>query len=152
MAGVAVALIMACDDGHEEDDTQFRKDVIWCEEAVAHLEECCEASTFNPNQIECRHYYEKDTGCGQTSITRVDPAYTENESDCIRAQSCASLRANKVCERALAAGKARTERYESIDIGSSSTTTTSGSVSSSSGGTSSTSTTSGSTTSGPICP
>lgn len=147
IAGVAIALIMACgNDGHEEDDTQFRKDVIWCEEAVAHLEECC-GGAFDATQVTCRHFYSKDEGCGNTSITRIDPAYTTDESECIRDQSCDAIRANKVCERALAAGEARAAYYNSD------TNTTSGLVSSSStSGTVTSSSTSGSSTSGPICP
>ncbi|MFO0741676.1 MAG: hypothetical protein U0270_37610 [Labilithrix sp.] len=158
LAGVGVAVMMACTtDDHEEDDTQFRQDVIWCEEAVAHLEDCCGA-TFDARQIECRHYYEKDTGCGQTSITRIDPAYTTTETQCIRDQSCEAIRGSQICERALAAGKARTARYESNNASSSTTSgslSTSGLTSSSSTSgvvTSSTSTTSGSANSGPICP
>lgn len=149
--------MMACtNDDHEEDDTQFRQDVIWCEEAVAHLEDCCGA-TFDARQVECRHYYERNTGCGQTSITRIDPAYTTTETQCIRDQSCEAIRDNQICARALAAGKARTARYESNDTTSSTTSgltsSTSGLTSSTSGVvSSSTSTTSGSANSGPICP
>lgn len=145
-AGLAVALIMAChDDGHDEDDTQFRQDVIWCEEAVAHLEECCGA-TFDAHQIACRHFYSKDTGCGSTDINRTDPAYTIDESQCIRSRSCESIRATNMCARAQAAGTARTFNYHSDD-----TPVTTG-VSSSSSGTTTVSSTSGSSTSGPICP
>lgn len=145
-AGLAVALIMACsDDGHDEDDTQFRQDVIWCEEAVAHLEDCCGA-TFDASQIACRHFYSKDTGCGSTTINRTDPAYTTDESKCIRSQSCEVIRSTKICERAQAAGAARTFNYHADDI------TPSPGTSSSTSGTATVSSTSGSASSGPICP
>ena len=139
-AALGVALMMACSaDGHDEDDTQFRQDVIWCEEAVAHLEECCGAA-FDARQIACRHFYSKDTGCGSTDINRTDPAYTVDESKCIRDQSCDAIRGNKVCERAQAAGAARTTNFHSDDF------------SSSSSGNGTLSSTSGSTVSGPVCP
>ena len=144
LAGVVVALIMACNnDGHDEDDTQFRQDVIWCEEAVAHLEECC-GGAFDASQIACRHFYSKDTGCGSTDINRTDPAYTIDESKCIRSQSCDAIRGAKVCQRAQAAGSARTFNYHSNDVpvASSGTAPSSSTISS----------TSGSSTAGPICP
>lgn len=158
IAAIVVALVMACSrDDHEEDDTQFRKDVIWCEEAVAHLEDCC-GTAFDATQVECRHFYMKDTGCGTTTVDTVDPAYRTDESKCIRELSCEAIRGAQVCERALAAGKARTSHYVAESSSSTSSTTSSsgilGSVSSSSssGAVSSTSSNGGSAATGPICP
>lgn len=139
LLGVGVALVMACGSSNP-DDNQFREDVIWCEEAVAHLEECCGA-IFDPSQIECRHYYEKNVGCESTTYTSVDPAFTTDQSRCIHEQSCDVIVANKICERALAAGKARSSVITIDDRVSSS-----GAVSSSS------SSTSGSAPPAPICP
>lgn len=153
LAGIGIALIIACGpNDHEEDDTQFREDVIWCEEAVAHLEECCGAE-FDPHQVACRHFYSKDTGCNGTSIQRTDPAYTTTESRCLQHESCASIRNNNVCARALAAGAARTSSYN--DQNGTPTITLfpdSGGTSSSSSSSGTSSSTSGSATSGPICP
>ncbi len=137
--GLGLALVIACGNSdHDEDDTQFRQDVIWCEEAVAKLEQCCGA-TFEATNVECRHYYEKDTGCGQTSIERIDPAYTTDESRCLHDTSCDEIRSAGICARATAAGKARVTRYQSDNISSSSATST-------------TSTSGGSSATGPVCP
>ena len=141
--GVIVALgicsVIACSNNDvEEDDEQFRQDVIWCEEAASHLEECC-GGTFDPHQIECRHYYRKDTGCDQTTIQRTDPAFTTDESNCLRKAPCGEIVANKMCARAQAAGLARSSNYQVNDNLSS---------------TSSTSSTGGSAApnAGPVCP
>jgi hypothetical protein len=147
VAALVVALVMACDNGHDEDDTQFRKDVIWCEEAVAHLEECC-GNLFDAHQVECRHFYSKDEGCGSQQITRIDPAYTLEESECVREQSCDWITSNKICERALVAGKARKSVYDSREVD----TPTVGTSSSTSGVVTTSSSSSGSSAFGKICP
>ena len=113
---------------HDEDDTQFRGDVIQCEEAVARLERCCGA-TFNANVVECRHYYAKDTGCNQTTIDKIDPAFTLDESKCIQDTACDQIVSSNMCARAAAAGAARITKYQSNDntiTSSSSTTSTTG--------------------------
>lgn len=137
LVGVGVALVIACDNSdHEEDDTQFRADVIYCEEAVARLEKCC-GSTFVAQNVECRHYYEKDTGCGSTTIDKVDPAWTVGEATCIHDTTCEQIQKANICQRALQAGRARITSYRSDDTLNSPTTS---------------STTSGSAATGPICP
>jgi hypothetical protein len=144
--GVFVALgictVIACANNDvEEDDTQFRQDVIWCEEAASHLEECC-GGKFDPHQVECRHYYRKDTGCDQTTITKTDPAFTTDEASCLRKASCQTILANGICARALAAGQARSVNYSvSNGVGGSSSSGTS----SSTGG-------SAAPDAGPVCP
>ncbi|MBX3227666.1 MAG: hypothetical protein KIT84_15025 [Labilithrix sp.] len=138
LLAVGLGVVIACGDpDHDEDDTQFRQDVIWCEEAVARLSECCGA-TFEPSVVECRHYYSKDTGCGTTEVNRVDPAFTIEESRCIHDTSCDRIVQTNVCQRATAAGKARVTSYRSdtVSTTSSSTTSTSG----------------GSSAIGPVCP
>jgi hypothetical protein len=128
--GVIVALgicsVIACSTNGdvEEDNEQFRQDVIWCEEAASHLQECC-GGTFDPHQIECRHYYRRDTGCNQDTIQRTDPAFTIDESNCLRKAACEEIVANKMCSRAQAAGLARSSNYQVNDNPSSTTSTTS---------------------------
>lgn len=125
--GLGIALVMACDDGHTEDDSQFHEDVIWCEEAAAHLQECC-GTAFDPKQIACVHYFEQDTGCGDTTTQTQDPAFTTDESRCLRGQSCDQIRAADICARAMAAGRARTSESSSNPDGTFSSSTSSGSV------------------------
>ena len=138
LVGVGIALVMACGNpDKDEDDSQFREDVIWCEEAVARLQDCCGA-TFNPTRITCRHYYSKDTGCGQTSIEKIDPAFTLAESRCIQDTSCERIVQADMCNRAMAAGAARITSYSNSGAGTS--------------GTSTSSTSGGSAATGPVCP
>ena len=137
---LGVSLILACRPSgasdKEEDDNQFREDVIWCEEAVARLERCCPG--FDGAQVECRFYFSYEQGCGDTRSERTEPAFTEDDSRCIHDTACSELVANGVCERAAQNGAAR------------STVTT---ASSSSGGLGAdTTTTTGSPPRSPVCP
>ena len=85
---------MACDS--DTDDNQFREDVISCEEAVAHLEECC--PEFRASNVECRYYFRRDEGClGPDSTTRVVPDIPLGESRCIRDETCDGLRSKGLC-------------------------------------------------------
>ena len=83
----------------EEDDNQFREDVIQCEEAIARLERCC--PDFDPSRVICNYYYSYDTSaCGPTTEQSVRPALELGESRCIRDTSCDQLVATGVCGRA----------------------------------------------------
>jgi hypothetical protein len=85
---------MACDS--DTDDNQFREDVISCEEAVAHLAECC--PEFRPSSAECRYYYHRNEGCvGPDTTTRIDPDIDLRESRCIRNQTCEGLAMRGLC-------------------------------------------------------
>jgi hypothetical protein len=128
---LGISAVLACSrDNDEEDDNQFREDVIWCEEAVAHLEKCC--PNFDTTRVACTFYYSYDEGCGTSTTRRTDPAFDKEESRCIRNTTCDALVAQGVCERARDGGAARS----SITTTSSSS---SGSTSSSSSGTTETS-------------
>lgn len=65
------------------------KNQLECEEAIAHLSECCPG--LEASQV---------CGDGCSPIT-----LSEGESDCIRERDCESLRAAKVCERVEALSK-----------------------------------------------
>lgn len=135
---LAVALVLACNsNADEEEDNQFREDVIWCEEAVARLERCCPG--FDATRVECTFYFSRHEGCGATDIKHVEPAFTTEESHCIRETACARLVETGVCERAAQSGAARS-------------TFTSVSTSSTSSGASGTSSTSGSPPRPTVCP
>lgn len=73
-------------------DTNFREDVILCEEAVQQLEDCCGA--FTVAQDAC--VYQNDYGCGGAHSVLL----TESESRCIRAKSCTELAQSGTCDRA----------------------------------------------------
>jgi hypothetical protein len=111
-AGTAFALgvvaVFACGNGNgnDEDDNQFRDDVIWCEEAAAHLEQCCPG--FDPRQVHCRFYYSHKEGCSSTTTTLTKPAFSIEESKCVHHTSCEALVESGACVRAADAGAPRT--------------------------------------------
>jgi hypothetical protein len=85
---------MACDS--DTDDNQFREDVLSCEEAVAHLAECC--PEVQPTNVECRYYYRRDEGClGPDTTTRIEPDLDLRESRCIRDLTCEGIRSRGLC-------------------------------------------------------
>lgn len=85
---------MACDD--DTDDNQFREDVISCEEAVAHLAECC--PELRPSDVECRYYFRRDEGClGPDSTTRIEPDIALRDSLCIRGLTCEGISSRGFC-------------------------------------------------------
>src|SRR5690606_15793979 len=93
------ASVLACSSGpDDEDDNQFRTDVLWCEEALARLVTCCPG--FDPRPVECNYYYSYDRGCGPDTMNKVEPAFTTDESRCIRDTPCDALVANGACGRA----------------------------------------------------
>lgn len=144
---LGVALVLACNNGNdEEDDNQFREDVIWCEEAVARLERCCPG--FDAAKVECQFYFSYNEGCGTATTRRVNPALTTDESRCIRDTSCDALVAQGVCARAEQGGAARSSET-TTDLASSSSGSSGllGGTSSSSSGSSSSS-----PSRAPVCP
>jgi hypothetical protein len=70
----------------------IREDEFQCEQAVAHLEECCPG--FEPREVSCSF----SSGCGSTTFT----AFSLEESRCIQEESCGAIRSGHVCERAAA--------------------------------------------------
>ena len=123
---LGVALVLACNSNgnDEEDDNQFRDDVIWCEEAIARLERCCPG--FDGARVECKFYYSYNEGCGSSETRRTEPAFTKDESRCIHDTTCSALVDTGVCARAAQNGSARS----SITSDSTSSSGTSGTSSS----------------------
>src|SRR5262249_2143923 len=66
----------------------LRQDELDCEEAVAHLQECC------PNFAGATLACEYSDGCGVT-----EPALSIDESHCILARDCADVVASGLCEK-----------------------------------------------------
>jgi len=62
-----------------------------CEEAVAHLDECC--SSIDPADFDCHVRWD---GCDPPEQKEIDV----DESECIRELSCSQLRDRGVCDRA----------------------------------------------------
>lgn len=69
----------------------MRQDEFLCEEAHAHLTECCPG--FHTESNVC----EQADGCGGDGSY---PALTPTESNCVREKSCAELVAQGICSRA----------------------------------------------------
>jgi hypothetical protein len=57
-----------------------------CEEAAAHLQECCPA--FDPHSLYCH-----SGGCGTPTID-----LTQSQSDCILGATCDDLRTSGTCD------------------------------------------------------
>jgi hypothetical protein len=96
---IGISLLIACGgSGDEEDNNNFRADVIECEDALARLEKCC--PSFDASLVRCQYDYSKNTGCGSTSIDSVKPALTTAESSCIRKASCEEMVKTGICDRA----------------------------------------------------
>jgi hypothetical protein len=103
-----VFLISASAYGDDEDTNQFRGDVLGCEEALAHLEECC--PRFDAAPVLCDYEHSYRTGCGSPTTTDIRPALSRPESTCVREMSCEDLVAKQVCNRAQAARPYVTKR------------------------------------------
>ena len=119
---LGVVALLACEDGDtkndEEDDNQFREDVIQCEEAIARLERCCPG--FDGSRVLCNYYFRFDTStCGPRTTDSVNPALDMAESRCVLETSCEDLVADDVCKRAQ---EARTYTRHVVENSSSSGT------------------------------
>jgi hypothetical protein len=68
----------------------FREDEIQCEEARAHIEECCPEYRGN---LLC--LYDPDVGCNESTY----PDLTANESGRIQGLSCPDVIASGLCTR-----------------------------------------------------
>ncbi len=81
-----------------EDDNNFQQDVIECEEALAKLDQCC--PDFDSSRVLCNYYYAYSGGCGSSTEEKVSPAFSKEESTCIRNTDCNTLQTKNVCKRA----------------------------------------------------
>jgi hypothetical protein len=66
-----------------------REDELQCEEASAHLDNCC--PHFDPTEVGCTH---GDLACGERDIR-----LTVDESQCLRSLDCEQIRERELCER-----------------------------------------------------
>ncbi len=71
----------------------IREDEFDCESAVAHLSECC--PQFDAQLVDCT--YQPSQACSSP----VYPDLGVQQSNCIRNESCETLRSSGVCARAL---------------------------------------------------
>ncbi len=105
IALIAGALLACTYDGTTVDDAQLRDDVVYCEEAVAHLVKCC--AGFVAEELACKHSVTtKEPSCDATggySTDKEDPALDLAESRCVLATDCDSLARQGICGRAQAA-------------------------------------------------
>jgi hypothetical protein len=69
------------------------RDEFECEQAVAHLSECCPG--FRPGELACRN----EQGCGSETHAALDM----DESSCLQEKTCDALVAEGLCGRAQAA-------------------------------------------------
>jgi hypothetical protein len=78
----------------------IREDELRCEEAVAHLVDCCPG--FDAKQVDC---YYASTGCGT-----IYPVFDIQESRCIAATKCPQIVEDHICSRAQGAQPTDTAR------------------------------------------
>jgi hypothetical protein len=87
--GVATLLVLVFGDGCDD----VREDELQCEEAVAHMQGCCDS--FEPD-VSCTFQGVPDCS-GETPIY---PDISIDQSQCIRDLSCAEVRERGLCEKA----------------------------------------------------
>lgn len=91
LIGGLAFVCFACAIG-DNNSTNFREDVLLCEEAVAHLEDCCpELGAVYPEACQYR-----DDGCNDGRNVALDL----KASRCLRQKSCADLVESRDCDRA----------------------------------------------------
>ena len=72
--------------------TGIREDELACEDAVSHLQACCQG--FTGSNVDCTY---EEGGCKENAVF---PEISVSQSACIRSESCAELRSTGVCARA----------------------------------------------------
>jgi hypothetical protein len=93
--------LIACSGGETHDHDDLREDVLYCEEAVAALSECCPGFSQS-GSLSCQYSYDyyPAQSCGGSSHTEsTTPDLSLAESRCILALTCDALVAQRVCER-----------------------------------------------------
>jgi hypothetical protein len=68
---------------------EIREDEVWCEAAVARLDDCC--AGFDPRRFSCVH----SSGCNDETV----PTLSQRSSQCIVDRSCESLLSAGICKR-----------------------------------------------------
>lgn len=76
----------------------FREEELECEEATKHLIDCCPEYAFD------EHACTRLGGCSgeEPDAEALPPTLTVEESKCIRDKECDAVRAEGICERAMA--------------------------------------------------
>src|SRR5688572_14977145 len=98
LVGVAVLIVLlsARTSRADRDDDNLRRDVLMCEDAIAHAKDCCGPDAVAG--LECRFLHNEDEGCGSSTVEHIDPDLYTNESGCIRERSCGELR-GAICQK-----------------------------------------------------
>ena len=78
-----VVVLFTCGD--------LREDELRCEEAVAHLDDCC--NDFDPTQLSCRFL----EGCSGTDDDLTLTDFSVAQSECITELSCSRIRLAGLC-------------------------------------------------------
>ncbi|MEO6418544.1 MAG: hypothetical protein ABIP39_04015 [Polyangiaceae bacterium] len=106
--GAVFSVLIAC-TGEVHDHDQLREDVLYCEEAVSALSECCPGFKER-NTIVCNYAYDYIPGsCGSSSTSSsTAPDLSVSESRCILGATCDSLQAHGICDSFLGAKTAKT--------------------------------------------
>lgn len=96
--GALFSALIAC-SGEVHDHDNLRDSVLYCEEAVSALSECCPGFKER-NTISCDYSYDYyPGGCDTSSRTyHKDPDLSIATSQCILGATCDRLRANGVCD------------------------------------------------------
>jgi hypothetical protein len=102
-AAIAICLSVHARAETNNDDDELREDVLFCEDALGHLAQCC--GGFDVHAVPCHYHDDRSSdGCvGSSSTDKESPAFSLSESRCIRAASCDTLNVTGVCARAQAA-------------------------------------------------
>jgi hypothetical protein len=105
---IALAILVitggiACEPGVTRDDDDFREDVLYCENAVAHIEDCCHIGAARD---VCRYHRltrTSDCGCLENGSTRheeeISPVFPVGESRDLLDASCEDVDCNTMTER-----------------------------------------------------
>ena len=72
----------------------IREDELWCEEAVAHVDECCPG--FSTQSVACRYHHE--TTCYGELYTYPD--FSLDTSNVFLSKSCRQLEDEGICDHA----------------------------------------------------
>jgi hypothetical protein len=95
--GLLLALSPHC--GGERDDDNLRRDVLTCEDAIAHAKDCCGPEIVAG--LQCYYLNDVDeSGCSSTkTIQHQDPDLYVDESNCLRDMECGDMTARGICKR-----------------------------------------------------
>ena len=93
VVAVVFGVVPACES------TQIRDDELSCEDAVAHLQQCCPG--FTADQISCTYF--AGGGTGGCYASPDEPGLNVPTSTCIRQRACDALVSKGICQEATTA-------------------------------------------------